>query len=255
MQIYHSLREWQKVRSNMPEHLAIGYVPTMGNLHAGHVSLLSSCYAENDYTIASIFVNKPQFDKIEDYNTYPRTLDADLKILKDAGVDCCLIPSDAEVYEDGYQYKVTETKRSNILEGKFRPGHFTGVLTVLMKFFNLIKPHRAYFGEKDAQQLQLVRGMVKAFYMDIEIHGCPTMRMPSGLAYSSRNNKLNSADLILANKFATIFHASNSCEDARTKLNALGIEVEYIEDHDNHRFAAVWIGGVRLIDNFKIRDY
>ena len=253
MQIYHSITEWQQIRKNLPENLAIGYVPTMGNLHNGHISLVSASKATNDYTVVTIFVNKPQFDKIEDYNTYPRTLDADLKILEDAGVDSCIIPCDSDMYDDGYQYQVHETKRSTMLEGKFRPGHFTGVLTVLMKFFNLIKPHRVYLGEKDAQQLQLVRGMVKAFFMDIEVHGCPTIRLPSGLAHSSRNNRLSEEGLALANKFAAIFHNSASCQDAVDKLSALGIKVEYIEDVDNHRFAAVWIDGVRLIDNFRIR--
>lgn len=253
MQIYHSLNEWQQVRKKLPENLSIGYIPTMGNLHQGHLSLVSTSVAANDYTIVSIFINKPQFNQIDDFNSYPRTLEADLKLLKAAGVDCCLIPSEAEVYDDGYHYQIQETKRSLTLEGKFRPGHFTGVLTVLLKFFNLIKPHRVYMGEKDAQQLQLVRGMVKAFFLDIEIHGCPTIRLPSGLAHSSRNNKLNKDELILANKFAAIFHSSSSCQDAIDKLSAEGIKVEYVEESDNHRFAAVWINKVRLIDNFKIR--
>jgi len=253
MQIYHSLIEWQQIRKKMPENLSIGYVPTMGNLHSGHLSLVSACKSANDFTIVSIFVNKPQFNKVDDFNSYPRTLDTDLKILEDAGVDCCIIPSDADVYHDGYHYQVQEIKRSLTLEGKFRPGHFTGVLTVLMKFFNLVKPHNVYMGEKDAQQLQLVRGMVKAFFMDIDVHACPTIRLPSGLAHSSRNNKLNKDELILANKFANIFHSSSSCEEAIEKISNLGIKIEYLEDSDNHRFAAVWIGEVRLIDNFKIR--
>lgn len=253
MQIYHSLKEWQKVRKSLPDNLAIGYVPTMGNLHNGHMSLISASQSENDLTVVTIFVNKTQFNNIEDFNSYPRTLDADLKLLQNARVGFCIIPSDAEVYDDGYYYRVEENKRSNTLEGKFRPGHFTGVLTVLMKFFNLIKPHRVYMGEKDAQQLQLVRGMIKAFFMDIEIHGCPTIRLPSGLAHSSRNNRLSKEGLALANKFASTFHNSISCEDAINKISELGIKIEYIEDSDNHRFAAVWIDGVRLIDNFKIR--
>lgn len=253
MQIYYSLLEWQQIRKTIPENLSIGYVPTMGNLHSGHLSLVSNSKSANDLTVVTIFVNKPQFNKIEDFNSYPRTLDADLKLLEETGVDCCIIPSDAEIYDDGYHYQVNETKRSLTLEGKFRPNHFTGVLTVLMKFFNLIKPHNVYMGEKDAQQLQLVRGMVKAFFMDIEVHGCPTIRLPSGLAHSSRNNRLNKDELILANKFAAIFHTTKSCQEAAEKISALGIKVEYIEDSDNHRFAAVWIGEVRLIDNFKIR--
>lgn len=253
MQIYHSIKEWRKVRATMPDNLSIGYVPTMGNLHNGHMSLITASKSNNDFTVVTIFVNKPQFDKIEDFNSYPRTLDADLKLLENAEIDCCIIPSDSEVYDDGYHYQIHETKRSETLEGKYRPGHFTGVLTVLMKLFNIIKPHNVYMGEKDAQQLLLVRGMVKAFFMDIEIHGCPTIRLPSGLAHSSRNNKLNQEGLALANKFAMIFHNSTSCEDAINKLSSAGIKVEYVEDSDNHRFAAVWIGDVRLIDNYKIR--
>ncbi len=101
MQIYHSLQEWQQIRKNMPEHLAIGLVTTMGNLHSGHISLVSASKSENDFTAVTIFVNKHQFNKIEDYNTYPRTLDADLKLLEDAGVDCCIIPSYTEIYHDG----------------------------------------------------------------------------------------------------------------------------------------------------------
>ena len=139
--------------------------------------------------------------------------------------------------------------RSNILEGEFRPGHFSGVLTVVMKLFNIVKPNRAYFGEKDYQQLQLIKKMVSAFFMNIEVIGCPTMRTSNGLAHSSRNNLLSKDALVIANKFAAILQKDTTCENIIKELVELGIKVEYVEDHDNRRLAAVNIDGVRLIDN------
>lgn len=252
MQVYHSLTEWMQVRSKMPQHLSIGFIPTMGNLHMGHMSLVTASKSKDDYTVVSIFINKAQFNKKDDYSNYPRTLDADLQHLEDAGVDCCLLPSDQDIYHDGYAYQIHETMRSNILEGEFRPGHFSGVLTVVMKLFNIVRPNRAYFGEKDYQQLQLIKKMVSAFFMDIEVIGCPTIRTGSGLAHSSRNNLLSEEALVIANKFATILQKEGSCNNIISELTELGIEVEYVEDHDNRRLAAVNIGGVRLIDNLPI---
>lgn len=249
MQIYHSIVEWQKVRQKMPEHLTIGFIPTMGNLHMGHMSLVTASKSADDFTAVSIFVNKTQFNNKNDFNSYPRTLDADLQKLKDAGVDCCILPSDQEMYPDGYTYQINEVKFSNELEGKFRPGHFTGVLSVLMKLFNIVRPHRAYFGEKDYQQLELTRKMISAFFMDIDVIACPTIRAASGLAHSSRNNRLSNADLIQANKFAMTLHNGKSCAEIKAKLEEFGIDVEYVSEHSQRRFAAVKIGDVRLIDN------
>ncbi|OEH46993.1 Pantothenate synthetase [Legionella parisiensis] len=161
----------------------------MGNLHAGHASLFLTSKKENDHTASSLFINPTQFNQAEDFKHYPRTLDADLKIMEDSGVDFCILPDEKSIYADGYNYQVHEHQLCQLMEGAHRPGHFNGVLTVVMKLLNLVKPHRAYFGEKDYQQYSLIHGMAKAFFMDTEIKACPTIREASGLAYSSRNNR------------------------------------------------------------------
>jgi pantoate--beta-alanine ligase len=138
------------------------------------------------------------------------------------------------------------------MEGKERPGHFNGVLTVVMKLFNMIQPQRAYFGEKDYQQYLLIREMTAAFFMDIEIKVCPTIRETSGLAYSSRNNRLTQDQRQKAEKFATIFHQPKPCEELTDTLQNIGVTVEYLEEFQGRRFTAVWIDDIRLIDNYKI---
>lgn len=252
MHVYNNLDEWRRVRATLPATLTIGFVPTMGNLHLGHASLFTASKQENDCTIASIFVNPTQFNQAADFTHYPRTLDADLELLASTGVDYCILPDEPSIYTDGYRYHIEENLIGLKMEGQKRPGHFTGVLTVVMKLLNLAKPHRAYFGEKDYQQLQLIRDMTTAFFMDIEIKGCPTVREECGLAYSSRNGRLNPTQRQLASKFAQIFHQNKSCEQIIEELNAIGVLVDYIEEHDERRFAAVKIGDVRLIDNIKI---
>ena len=251
MQIFHDMNEWRRVRHELPAHLSIGFVPTMGNLHLGHASLFSASRQENDCTIASVFINPTQFNRTDDFTHYPRTLDADLKILSDTGVDYCLLPNEGAIYPDGYHYQINENNHSLLMEGKQRPGHFTGVLTVVMKLLNLVKPTRAYFGEKDYQQYQLIRNMVTDFFMDIDIKPCPTIREDSGLAYSSRNNRLNKEQRQLADQFARIFHqGALSCEQLITELSHLGVAVEYLEELEGRRFVAVNIGDIRLIDNY-----
>lgn len=252
MHIYNNLDEWRQVRQALPADLSIGFVPTMGNLHAGHASLFTTSRQENDCTIASIFINPTQFNQASDFTHYPRTLDEDLELLATTGVDYCLLPDDKAIYADGYRYQIEENQCTQRMEGLQRPGHFTGVLTVVMKLLNLAKPHRAYFGEKDYQQLQLIRDMATAFFMDIEIKACSTIREPSGLAYSSRNGRLSASQRQLADQFASIFHQEQPCEQIIAKLTTRGINVEYIEEHDGRRFAAVQIGDVRLIDNYDL---
>lgn len=250
MRIYNNLDEWRRVRRALPADLSIGFVPTMGNLHAGHASLFTASKHENDCTVASIFINPTQFNQAADFTHYPRTLDKDLELLANTGVDYCLLPDDAAMYTDGYRYQIDENKFANLMEGRQRPGHFTGVLTVVMKLLNLTMPQRAYFGEKDYQQLQLIRDMTRAFFMDIEIKACPTIREASGLAYSSRNGRLSPAQRQLADQFANIFHQAVPCEQIIAELAAIAVGVEYIEEHEGRRFAAVRIGEVRLIDNY-----
>lgn len=252
MNIFDSLDEWRRFRGTLSTNLSLGFVPTMGNLHLGHASLFAQSQHENDRTIASIFINPTQFNQTDDFTHYPRTLDADLNLLHQAGVDDCLLPNEQAIYADGYRYQIQENSQSLALEGQSRPGHFTGVLTIVMKLFNLIKPHRAYFGEKDFQQLQLLRDMVNAFFMDIEIRPCKTIRENSGLAYSSRNHRLTIDQRKQADEFARIFHQTPlSTTQLIKEIEKLGITVEYLEERHGRRFVAVKIGDIRLIDNYQ----
>jgi pantoate--beta-alanine ligase len=230
-----------------------GFVPTLGALHAGHVSLVRRAKAENERAWASIFVNPAQFDDPGDLARYPRTLDADLAMLEDAGCDLVFLPRPEEIYRDEYRYRVTENALSLELEGASRPGHFDGVLTVVLKLLLLVRPERAYFGEKDFQQLRLVEGLVDAFFLDTRIVRCPTVREADGLAMSSRNRRLSPADRARAPALYRILEASfagrQSATDAETALAREGFDVDYVADLDGRRLAAVRLGGVRLIDN------
>ena len=243
---------WRTARAEMPLHTPIGFVPTMGNLHAGHMALIQQSLHENKKTVVTLFVNHTQFNQAADFTKYPRTLAEDIKKLEQAGVDYCLIPNQSDIYPDDYAYQVHENKNSLLLEGEHRPGHFTGVLTVVMKLFNLVKPTRVYFGEKDFQQLSLIQGMIDTFFLDIELRACPTVRESSSLALSSRNHLLSPAGHKQADAFAKTFHNATSCEQARADLTKIGVLIEYIEDHQGRRFAAVQIDKVRLIDNYPI---
>jgi pantoate--beta-alanine ligase len=172
---------------------SVGFVPTMGALHEGHLSLVERSVAENDRTVVSILVNPTQFDEQGDLDSYPRDLERDTSLLERADVHAVLVPDPDAIYRDGYRYRVTETDRSRSLEGACRPGHFDGVLTVVLKLLHIVEPGRAYFGEKDWQQLELVRGMADALFLDTRIIGCPIVREADGLAMSSRNVRLDSA--------------------------------------------------------------
>lgn len=254
MQIFHHLEEWRAFRRGLPLDLSLGFAPTMGNLHIGHASLFAASRQENDRTITSLFVNPTQFNQANDFTHYPRTLKEDLELLTQAGVDYCLLPDEKEIYADNYCYQVQENSRSQLMEGQHRPGHFNGVLTVVMKLLNLTKPHRAYFGEKDYQQLQLIRDMTAAFFMDVEIKACPTIRETSNLAYSSRNNRLSKEQRLIADQFARIFHQTDlSVKQLLIELNKLDLVVDYLEEHQGRRFIAVKIGDIRLIDNYSLQ--
>jgi pantoate--beta-alanine ligase len=224
----------------------------MGALHTGHASLVKASQQDNDLTIVSIFVNPTQFNQPEDLTLYPRTLDADLTLLEQLSVDACFIPETEQIYNDNYRFQLTENHLSQQMEGHHRPGHFTGVLTVVMKLLNLIQPTRAYFGEKDFQQLQLIQQMVTAFFMTVDIIGCPTLRESSGLPYSSRNQRLTPAQRLVADEFARIFHQNASLESIKTQLSALDLTIDYLEEHQQRRFIAVSLGNIRLIDNLRV---
>lgn len=252
MRVFENLNEWTIHRKSLATNLSLGFVPTMGNLHAGHVSLFLRSKEENDCTVASIFINPTQFNNPDDFSNYPRTLSDDIALLEEAGVDFCLLPNNKAIYADNYRFTLQESTLCQLMEGKQRPGHFNGVLTVVMKLLNLVKPQRAYFGEKDYQQYLLIRDMVASFFMDIEIKACPTIREASGLAYSSRNNRLNAKQRLEAEQFASLFHQEKSCDLLKEELHKKGFKIEYLEEYEGRRFIAVMIGDIRLIDNYAL---
>ncbi len=249
--VLQSLSEWETARVALGAAAGtVGFVPTMGALHAGHRALLERARAENDWVVLSIFVNPTQFDDPADLTRYPRTQEADLAVAEGLA-DCVLIPASEELYPDDFRYRVTEYTLSNRLEGAHRPGHFEGVLTVVLKLLNLVRPDRAYFGEKDWQQLQLVQGMVKALFLPVEIVPCATVRDADGLALSSRNRRLSAAGRARAADFPAILRRSPDATTAVEQLRGAGFEVDYVEDHNGVRLGAVRLEGVRLIDNVR----
>lgn len=181
------LRDW---RAALPPAATIGFVPTMGYLHTGHASLVRRAAAECDLAIASIFVNPSQFDRADDLAAYPRDLDRDRALLEAAGCRAVFVPEAADIYRPGHQTWVVPGDIASPLEGASRPGHFRGVATVVLKLFHLVQPTRAYFGQKDAQQVAVIRTMVRDLDVPVEIVPCPTVREPDGLAMSSRNSYL-----------------------------------------------------------------
>jgi pantoate--beta-alanine ligase len=232
---------------------ATGFVPTMGALHQAHLALVRRAKAENARAWASIFVNPAQFNDPRDLERYPRTLEQDLAMLRGSGCDLVFLPRSEEIYRDGYRYRVTENSLSHELEGAARPGHFDGVLTVVLKLLLLARPERAYFGEKDFQQLQLVEGLVHAFFLDTRIVRCPTVREADGLAMSSRNRLLSPAERARApalhRVLAESVAASRPAAEAAAALAREGFDVDYVADREGRRLAAVRLGQVRLIDN------
>jgi pantoate--beta-alanine ligase len=224
----------------------------MGALHEGHRTLIRRSKAENQLTVVSIFVNPTQFNDKNDFANYPKTIEQDSKILEEEGVDFLLLPKAEDIYKDQYTFKISENDLSTKFCGEFRPGHFDGVLTVVMKLFMLAKPHRAYFGEKDYQQLKLIEKMVDAFYLPLEIIACPSVREIDGLAMSSRNVRLDQTSREKAPMLAQTLAHSPTSQSAREELQKLGFKVDYVEDWEGRRLAAAYLGPVRLIDNVEI---
>lgn len=223
----------------------IGLVPTMGALHNGHKSLIEAANKENDLVVVSVFVNPTQFGPNEDYDKYPRTLEKDVELAKEAGADVVFAPSPKEMYTNIY-FEEKETtlvcppyKYVNRLCGKSRPGHFDGVCTVVSKLFNLVKPNRAYFGQKDAQQLFIIQKMAEELDFDIEIKKCPIVRETDGLAISSRNSYLSENDRKKAVNISLALKKAKELKDkgikeAQTLIDAAfsyleGFDVDYVE--------------------------
>ena len=228
----------------------IGLVPTMGAYHGGHLALFEAARSENDAVVASLFVNPAQFAAGEDFERYPRDEERDARLAEEAGVDLLFAPTPEELYPPGYQTWVDVEELSRPLEGAFRPGHFRGVATVCLKLFNLVRPARAYFGQKDAQQVAVVRRMVHDLDLPLEIRVLPTVRDAEGLALSSRNAYLSAEERERALALPRALATGDEAE-ARRLLD--GLEVDYVEeaDLDGTRVlaAAVHVGSTRLIDN------
>ena len=191
MEICHTKQDLRATLAELRRSGTIGLVPTMGYLHDGHMSLVQHALQENDHTVASIFVNPTQFGNADDLSNYPRALENDLTLLRDAGVAAVFTPTPEIMYHNDAQTIVETTELANTLMGALRPGHFRGVATVVTKLFNLFQPDRAYFGEKDFQQLAVIRAMVRDLDMSVSVRGIPTVRHQDGLAMSSRNARLS----------------------------------------------------------------
>ena len=254
MKLLRSVPEVQHCRKSPGD--SLGLVPTMGALHEGHLSLVRKSMQETRQTLVSIYVNPTQFDNAGDLAGYPGTLSEDLAKLESAGVAAVYLPDYEQLYPDDFAYEVREKELSGELCGAHRPGHFTGVLTVVMKLLNLIRPDRAYFGEKDFQQLELIRGLVNSFFLDVEIVGCPIIRESDGLAMSSRNLNLSPCDRKRAGQFHQLLEMDGDDQAVRAALERAGFDVDYVRTKFGRRFGAVTLGTdespVRLIDNLPL---
>ncbi|MCV9387903.1 pantoate--beta-alanine ligase [Reichenbachiella ulvae] len=281
MKVLRSILEMrQALQSYRTDSSSIGLVPTMGALHEGHLSLLSQSLQNNQVTVCSIFVNPIQFNNPEDLKKYPRDEKKDFELLEKAGCDMVFVPSSHEMYQDdSAAIKMNFGEIENVLEGKFRPGHFSGVGVVVSKLFNIVQPDKAYFGQKDLQQLAVIKQMVKALNFPIEVHAVPIMREDNGLAMSSRNQRLNEEERETASVLyksmllmKSALNEGSSIETAKQKATEMlaknnNIDLEYMElvDADTMEIfenttsknalsicAAAYISGVRIIDNLYI---
>jgi pantoate--beta-alanine ligase len=244
-----TVRTAAELRRTLDPSGTTGLVPTMGAFHAGHLALFRAAREECELVVVSLFVNPAQFDAREDLDRYPRNEERDTRLAEEAGVDVLFRPAVEELYPPGYQTWVEVEELSRSLEGRFRPGHFRGVATVCCKLFNIVRPHRAYFGQKDAQQVAVVRRMVRDLDLEVEIRVLPTVRDDDGLAVSSRNVLLSPAEREAALALPRAL-ATRDPDRARALLN--GLEVDYLEIADFEPrvlAAAVRVGKTRLIDN------
>lgn len=278
IQTIHELRA--KLDVLRGEGKTIGLVPTMGALHAGHASLVKRAVAENDVVVVSDFVNPTQFNDKNDLAKYPRTLDADCRLLEACGVTFVFAPSVEEIYPEPDTRTFSYAPLDTVMEGKYRPGHFNGVCQIVSKLFLIVEPTRAYFGEKDFQQLAIIREMVRKYPFSLQIVGCPIVREADGLALSSRNARLSGEQRMQALQISKTLFASVDYAKvhslAETKAfvekgieNAEGLRLEYFEIVDGNTLQpvsswdesgyivgciTVFCGDVRLIDNIKYKE-
>ena len=281
MKVIHTIKDLQAELSVLKaQGKKVGLVPTMGALHAGHASLVKRSVNENEVTVVSVFVNPTQFNDKHDLVKYPRTLDADCKLLEACGATYAFAPSVEEMYPEPDTRQFSYAPLDTVMEGAFRPGHFNGVCQIVSKLFEAVKPHRAYFGEKDFQQLAIIREMVRQMQFDLEIVGCPIVREEDGLALSSRNARLSAEErenalkisqtLFKSRTFAATHTVSETLKFVEDAIAAVpGLRLEYFEIVDGNTLQkvdnwnqtsyvvgciTVFCGDVRLIDNIKYKE-
>ena len=281
MKVIHTIKDLQAELSVLKaQGKKVGLVPTMGALHAGHASLVKRSGNENEVTVVSVFVNPTQFNDKNDLVKYPRTLDADCKLLEACGATYAFAPSVEEMYPEPDTRQFSYAPLDTVMEGAFRPGHFNGVCQIVSKLFEAVKPHRAYFGEKDFQQLAIIREMVRQMQFDLEIVGCPIVREEDGLALSSRNARLSAEErenalkisqtLFKSRTFAATHTVSETLKFVEDAIAAVpGLRLEYFEIVDGNTLQkvdnwnqtsyvvgciTVFCGDVRLIDNIKYKE-
>ena len=271
----------KKLQQYNNQGVSIGFVPTMGALHPGHISLVQQSIKQDDITVVSIFVNPEQFNDRDDFINYPKTVQNDFKMLHKVGCDIVFTPDEKEMYPEPDNRIFDFNGLDTIMEGKFRPGHFNGVAKIVIRLFDIVKPHRAYFGYKDFQQLAIIRHVVKQSGMPVEIVPCPIIREESGLAMSSRNMRLTGEEKALASNISRVlFHIRDNhprfTSVAQVKAYVFHqlsdihhIRIEYFEIVDGETLQpvtslgssvrkvgciAAWIGNVRLIDNVNLNS-
>ena len=281
MKVIHTIKDLQAELSVLKaQGKKVGLVPTMGALHAGHASLVKRSVNENEVTVVSVFVNPTQFNDKNDLVKYPRTLDADCELLEACGATYAFAPSVEEMYPEPDTRQFSYAPLDTVMEGAFRPGHFNGVCQIVSKLFEAVKPHRAYFGEKDFQQLAIIREMVRQMQFDLEIVGCPIVREEDGLALSSRNARLSAEErenalkisqtLFKSRTFAATHTVSETLKFVEDAIAAVpGLRLEYFEIVDGNTLQkvdnwnqtsyvvgciTVFCGDVRLIDNIKYKE-
>ncbi len=277
MLVFEKVSEIQQFISEKRQSQSVGFVPTMGALHEGHLSLIRKCKAENDIVVVSIFVNPTQFNDKNDLKNYPRMLNKDLQLLETEKVDIVFVPSEKEIYPEPDNRIFDLEGLDSVMEGAFRPGHFNGVVQVVTRLFEIVQPHKAYFGEKDFQQLTIIKYIVKKFNTPVEIIPCPIVREPDGLAMSSRNLLLGSNERAAA---PLIYQTLKKAVELKEKFDVESLKkwvydqinsnpflaIEYFEivddknlqpikswDEKNNKVGciAVRAGNIRLIDNIR----
>ena len=281
MKVVHTIKDLQAELSALKvQGKKVGLVPTMGALHAGHASLVKRSVSENGVTVVSVFVNPTQFNDKNDLEKYPRTLEADCSLLEECGAALVFAPSVSEMYPEPDTRQFSYAPLDTVMEGAFRPGHFNGVCQIVSKLFDAVQPDRAYFGEKDFQQLAIIREMVRQLNYSLEIVGCPIVREADGLARSSRNKRFSAEErenplnitrtFFKSRNFAATHTVSETQKMVEDAIEAApGLRLEYFEivdgntlqkinDWENTSYAVgcitVFCGEVRLIDNIKYKE-